>query len=228
MNRHSVATRIRTLAPGIPRSRRELLASLHLLSTLRSMGWHRSTKAGAPVDAVGDPHPWLTYSAVSWLDRVLRPGVRVFEYGAGASTSWFARAGRVKEIVAVEHHPEWFARLPQPANGRIVHVPCTGTWWETDERAPYVRAVAQGAPWDVIVIDGMGRNTCARVAVDHLTPAGLVILDDTDNAASLPAQEALSGRGLGRLDFWGFKPGLGTRLCTSVFSRNFDAWLTGL
>ncbi|WP_148086391.1 class I SAM-dependent methyltransferase [Micromonospora sp. HM5-17] len=218
-------TRVRALMPGVPRSRKEVLASLHVLSSLRAEGWHRSLSGGGPVDADGAPRPWLTYPAVAWLERALTPATRVFEYGAGSSTSWFARPGRVREIVSVEHDPGWFARLPQPPNGRIVHVPCTGTWWETDDDAPYVRAIADGAPWDVVVIDGMGRNTCARVAADHLTATGLVVLDDTDNAASLPAQTALADRGLGRLDFWGFKPGMSTRLCTSVFSRDFNAWL---
>lgn len=211
--------------PGVPRTRAEALASLHLLATLRAQGWQRSTSGGAPVNASGEPQPWLTYPAVDWLERALTPSVRVFEYGAGSSTTWFAQAGRVKEIVSVEHDPGWFARLPQPPNGRIRYVPCEGTWWETDERAPYVRAVADGAPWDVIVIDGMARNTCARIAANHLSPTGMVVLDDTDNVASLPAQVALAERGLGRLDLWGFKPGIGTRLCTSVFGRDIDAWL---
>ncbi|MGI5215893.1 hypothetical protein [Plantactinospora sp. CA-290183] len=227
MNRRSVMARARTLVPGVPRSRRELETSLHVLASLRAQGWHRSLGAGAPVDAAGGPRPWLTYPAVDWLERALTPRARVFEYGAGASTSWFARPGRVKEIVSVEHDPGWFARLPQPPNGRILHVPCVGTWWETDEPAPYVRAIADGAPWDVVVIDGMGRNTCARAAVDHLSATGLVVLDDTDNPASRPAQAVLTDRGLGRLDFWGLKPGMPTRLCTSVFSRDFNAWLTG-
>ncbi|MBE1488712.1 class I SAM-dependent methyltransferase [Plantactinospora soyae] len=225
MNRQSVQARLRTLLPGVPRSRGEALASLHLLATLRAQGWQRSMRGGAPVNASGEPQPWLTYPAVDWLERALTPSARVFEYGAGSSTSWFARSGRVKEIVSVEHDPGWFARLPQPPNGKINYVPCEGTWWETDVRAPYVRAIADGAPWDVIVIDGMARNTCARIAADHLTPAGMVVLDDTDNAASVPGQVELADRGLGRLDFWGLKPGIGTRTCTSVFGRDIDSWL---
>lgn len=224
MAKRSVMTRVRMRIPGIPRSRREVLASLHILSSLRSQGWHRSLIAEAPVSADGEPQPWLTYPAVRWLGQVLTPDTRVFEYGAGSSTSWFAHPGRVREIVSVEHDPGWFAQLPQPSNGRVIHVPCTGTWWETDADAAYVRAIADGAPWDVVVIDGMARTTCAQVADDHLSAAGLVILDDTDKAESVPAQKALTGRGLGRLDFWGFKPGLGTQRCTTVFSRDFNQW----
>jgi hypothetical protein len=220
----SVMARVRMRMPGIPRSRREVLASLHLLSALRAEGWHRSLNAEAPVSAAGEPQPWLTYPAVRWLGRTLTPEIRVFEYGAGSSTAWFGHPGRVREIVSVEHDPGWFRQLPQPPNGRIVHVPCAGTWWEADEDAAYVRAIADGAPWDVVVIDGMARTTCARAADDHLSATGLVILDDTDKPDSVAAQDALTGRGFGRLDFWGFKPGLGTERCTTVFSRDFNRW----
>lgn len=211
--------------PGIPRSSRELGASLLLLSSLRSQGWHRSVTGRVPVTASGEPQPWLTYPAIDWLDRVLTPSVRVFEYGAGSSTSWFAQPGRIRETISVEHDPEWFTQLPQPPNGKIIYVPCEGTWWEADEEAPYVRAVADGAPWDVIVIDGMARHACARVASKYLSSAGLVILDDTNTAQSVEAQAELTNRGLGRLDFWGLKPGITSRCCTSMFSRDFNSWL---
>jgi hypothetical protein len=225
MIRRSLLDRVRARVPGIPRSSREVLASLLVLSSLRAQGWHRSLSQGVPVNASGRPQPWLTYPAVDWLERVLTPRVRVFEYGAGSSTSWFAQPGRVEEIVSVEHDPGWFAQLPQPPSGKIVYVPCESTWWEADDRAPYVRAIAQGSPWDVVIIDGMARNTCARVAYDYLATAGLVILDDTDKAESVPAQAELTRRGLRRLDFWGFKPGVASRCCTSAFSLDFNTWL---
>lgn len=225
MTRPSVVERVRTRMPGVPRTAREALTSLQLLATLRSQGWHRSVAGGAPVTAVGGPHPWLTYSAVNWLSQTLTNGVRIFEYGAGSSTLWFAAIGDVGEIVSVEHDAAWFARLAQPRNGRIMHVPCDGTWWEADDESPYVQTIARGAPWDVVVIDGMARNACARVALDYLTPAGLVILDDTDRRESATAQRELSARGFGRLDFWGFKPGIGIHACTTVFSRDFNPWL---
>ncbi|MFI7433218.1 hypothetical protein [Micromonospora haikouensis] len=228
MTRRSLAGRARGLilrtAPGIPRSRREARTSLEALATLRGQGWHRSVGA-APVDGEGRPLPWLSYSAVRWLDEVLHPGVRVFEYGSGSSTSWFARPGRVGEIVSVEHDAAWFAQLPQPANGEIRHVPCADGWWDGSADSPYVTAIADGAPWDVVVIDGASRTVCARVAPKYLAPSGLVVLDDTDLATTDPAAAELAAHGLGRLDLWGFKPGVQRMTCTSVFSWDFNHWL---
>jgi hypothetical protein len=200
-----------------------MLGSLQVLATLRAQGWHRSVTGGPPVDTTGEPRPWLTYAAAEWLDQVLTRQTRMFEYGAGSSSAWFA--GRVGEIVAVEHDEAWFARLAPPRNGRILLRPYRGGWWDADDTAAYVRAIERGAPWHVVMVDGTARTACARVAADHLTPDGMVILDDTDREKSRPAQRELSGRGLGRLDFWGFKPGIGTRACTTVFGRDFNPWL---
>jgi hypothetical protein len=222
MAKQSLMTRVRAKTPGLPRTAREALTSLQVLATLRAQGWHESVK-GATATAAGESWPWLTYSAADWLRQVLTPRTRVFEYGAGSSTAWFARHAR--EIVAVEHDKEWFGRVPQPLNGRILLRPHHGDWWETEENHPYVRAVADRAPWDVIVIDGTARTACARIASDHLTPAGLIILDDTNDELSAAAQRELSLRGHGRLDFWGFKPGTGTRACTTVYGRDFNPWL---
>ncbi|WP_320066985.1 hypothetical protein [Micromonospora sp. RTGN7] len=224
MPRPTITQRVRARIPGVPRTGREALSSLQVLAVLRNQGWHRTVNGGTPADAAGRPVPWLTYPAVDLLDRILTPETRVFEYGSGASTRWFG-AGRAAEVVAVEHDPDWFARLPQPNNGRIIHVPGDGARWDTDPNAPYVRAAAAGAPWDMIVVDGMARTTCAAAAPDHLHPHGLVVLDDTDHPGLVDAQEELTRRGMGRIDFWGFKPGIGLHGCTSVFAWDFNHWL---
>ena len=93
------------------------------------------------------------------------------------------------------------------------------------EAAAYVRTIADGAPWDVVVVDRMGRSTCARAAVDHLSANALVILDDTAKPESRQAQHALAAVGMGRTDFWGFKRGSRVRRCTTAFSRDFNHWL---
>lgn len=59
--------------------------------------------------ADGSPVPWITYPARAFLDDVLLPEMRVFEYGAGNSTLYFRE--RCAEVFSVEHDPEWCARL---------------------------------------------------------------------------------------------------------------------
>jgi hypothetical protein len=214
---------IRRTMRVIPHAR-QARTSLLALATLRQEGWHRSVGA-APVDGRGEPIPWLSYPAVRWLAAVLHDDVRLFEYGSGSSTTWFARPGRVREVVSVEHDPEWYAQLPQPDNGEIRHVPCADGWWDGAEDSPYVRSIADGAPWDVVVIDGSSRTICARVAPRYLSRSGLIVLDDTDLPTTDPAAKELAAYGLGRLDFWGFKAGVHRMACTSIFSWDFNHWL---
>lgn len=49
--------------------------------------------------------PTYTVPARHYLDEIIRPDWRVFEYGSGASTLYFHE--RVSEIVAVEHSDHW-------------------------------------------------------------------------------------------------------------------------
>ncbi len=57
----------------------------------------------------GSPTPWITYPARAFLDDIVLPEMRVFEYGAGNSTLYFR--ARCAEIRTVEHDPAWHERL---------------------------------------------------------------------------------------------------------------------
>jgi hypothetical protein len=52
-----------------------------------------------------------------------------------------------------------------------------------------------------------------------------VLLDDTDLVTTDPAAAELTRYGLGRIDFWGFKPGVHRMTCTTIFSWDFNHWL---
>lgn len=207
---------------GVPRTPREAVDSMVALSTLRAQGWQRSL-GDRPRDRRGDPVPWMSYSVVRFLDRLDLSNRRVLEFGAGASTAWLA--GRCAEVLSIEHDHDWASRLTQPVNGRIALAQCTGDWWKIKTSDEYLRIGLASAPWDLVIIDGMGRVTCAENADALCAPDGLVVLDDTHGDRNLAGRIALAEQGFGRIDFWGFKPGIGVDTCTSVFCRNFNAWL---
>lgn len=165
----------------------------------------------------------MTYGALRFLSANLSSSMRLFEYGSGGSTAWLA--DRVHEVVSVEHDPEWFTESSAYLRADVRLVPCRGDWYFDAGDSQYVETVADGAPWDVIVIDGVARNTCAAQVHDKLNPLGLVVLDDTHNPLLRPAQASLAEQGFGRIDFWGLRPGSGYEGCTSVFSRSFDGLL---
>lgn len=67
--------------------------------------------------------PWITYPALRQLSRIVRPDWRVFEYGCGGSSLWWAK--RVKDVVSVEHDMAWAERTAGygPPNLSIVARP---------------------------------------------------------------------------------------------------------
>lgn len=51
------------------------------------------------------PVPWLAPDVVEYLEEIVQPDFKVLEFGAGGSTLWFAE--RVKQVVSIEHDPDW-------------------------------------------------------------------------------------------------------------------------
>src|SRR3954453_17283128 len=93
-----------------------------LLPALSALGWVASRRQRRPVDAQGEPVAWYTYPALSFLSERTRLDMRVFEFGAGYSTMWWAN--QVERVHAVEHHLGWFEEMAEvlPENVRLDHV----------------------------------------------------------------------------------------------------------
>ncbi len=176
------------------------LALLRAHGHLKSSGWFRSFVTRRPVDASGRPLPWFTYGAIDFLTPRLQPNWRVFEYGSGHSTLWWAR--HVREVIAAEHHGAWAERIgaQAPANATVVHRPLSeGT---TYPDAP----LAAGGTFDVIVIDGRERVWCAERCLPALSATGVLIWDNSERERYVPGLEALAAAGFRRVDFDGMGP----------------------
>jgi hypothetical protein len=89
---------------------------------LKPLGWDRSILSYQAENADG-PVPWITYPALRMLERVVQPHFKVFEYGAGNSSLWWA--SRVARVVSVEHDEKWASIVSEraPANLMVVAKP---------------------------------------------------------------------------------------------------------
>jgi hypothetical protein len=94
---------------------RTSLFSKHYLT---KMGWFQSLK-GIPNNNEGLV-PWITYPAFRQLKRIVKPEFRVFEFGCGASSMWWAR--NCAEVISVEHDAAWAARVinEKPQNLTVI------------------------------------------------------------------------------------------------------------
>ena len=220
----ALVRRARFMAWSLPRTPREMASALRLLGAYRRRGWFTSVAAGMARDRDGGPLPLLTYPAIDWLDSVLAPEDRVFEYGMGGSTLWFAK--RVAHVTSVDHNREWVESLRLPRNVTARVVSCAGDLLNAAPDDPYVRAIDDdGVRYDVVLIDAMARLSCVPAADRALTPTGLIIFDNSDKPDNAVARERLAEWGYARIDFCGTRPVSAFLGSTSVYSKAMDLWL---
>jgi hypothetical protein len=215
---------------------------------LQSYGWQASRRLGQPIDAQGSPIPWITYPALTVLRSVVKPEYRVFEYGCGNSSLWWA--SHASSVVSVEHNEDWAAKVSAraPANLTVLLKPLMGNEQRTSlvdqfyARKPdlglsrshelniehgmltegfsdYATEATRYDPFDVIVVDGMARSLSTWVAAHCLKPDGFIVFDNSDRWQYNAGYQALADLGFGRVDFWGPGPVNPDPWCTSIFYR---------
>jgi hypothetical protein len=198
--------RVRNRIPAKLRDPVELLFAKN--SVLRTTGWHRSRQEMASVDAAGEPIPWITYPAIRFLEPRIKKNFRVFEFGSGLSTLWWAK--RVSQVVSVEHDKEWHRLVSERAPDNVRYLFADG---ET-----YVQSAA-GEQYEIIVVDGIRRSDCGRAAVQSLSKSGVVLWDNTNEEDDRDGHDFMERQGFRRIDFWGFGPLMAMEWCTTVFYR---------
>ena len=203
--------RLAPLLEGLPQDR-----AIWPSDYFERLGYFRSVRERAAVDADGDPVPWYTYPAIEYLRGLDLSGLEVFEYGAGNSSAFWAT--RAKRVHSVEHDPAWRREVERR---RLPNL--TVTLEENPD--DYVGLPASlGRPFDVIVIDAERRLECAKTAPGLLRDDGLIVLDNSDWWPKTAA--ALRDAGLTQIDFTGPGPLNPYAWTTSLFlGRDFRPWV---
>lgn len=183
---------------------------------LMQTGWFHSSASYSSIDASKNPIPWLTYPAIDFLTPRIKSTFRVFEYGSGNSTLWWAP--RVKEVIAVEHNAAWAkqveANIKHLANAQVILEP-------NPDSPKYAEAIqAQKDKFHIAVIDGSNRVECAEAALSCLTEDGVIIWDNSDRIEYEAGIESLKNAGFRQLEFTGLAPVNSNRMETSIFYRS--------
>jgi len=222
---------------------------------LKKIGWLNSIDQIQAVDRNGDPAIWITYPAAAMLKRIINSDMRVFEYGSGNSSLWWA--SRVHEVVSVEHNVAWssFVQQNSPNNLTVFSVPMnsphspdnTREFFETydsdknfdinitqdiiskgfEEYADTIRKFNK-EHFDIIVIDGVARILCTWMALKYIKSDGLIVFDNADRFQYNTAFKILNNNGFKRIDFYGISPMNTYESCTAIFARDLSRFTTYL
>jgi hypothetical protein len=149
--------------------------------------------------------PWLVFDVITYLERYLNKELRVFEYGSGGSTIFFAH--RVKEIISVEHDAAWYKMVAayikthtyENIDYRLLE-PVEDTGFakkKWDEPADFIsiRGEYRGKSFeayatqinscpdnyfDLVVVDGRVRASCIQQSISKVKKDGILLLDNAD------------------------------------------------
>ena len=186
---------------------------IYMESGIKTAGWLRSFETKQSVDKAGNPIPWVTYPFISFISPRLNKNMRVFEYGCGNSTLWYA--SKVGEVISVEHDQGWANKVTPtlPSHCKLVYK-------ALEYGGAYSKEVSEHGLFDMVILDGRDRVNCALNAVNYLKPQGVIVIDNTDRPEYEPALAHLATLGFKRLDFEGMAPIIAHFSITTVFYRS--------
>lgn len=185
-------------------------------------------------DFTGSGQPWLPYELIDWLDEFCEPKHRVFEYGSGNSTLFFAE--RVHTIYSIEHDPDWYQKMLEHIAGKenvelTLKEPIQTklTPEVRSEKSPYqgmdfydyVHTIEDPSdgPYNLVLVDGRARSDCALLAMKHVADGGVLILDDAQRPRYKSARRKLTQHWQPPEVYDGLKPGCKGRAKTEVYRR---------
>lgn len=185
-------------------------------SYLVQQGWFASAIHRRPVDARGEPLPWLSYPFIDFLIPRLRREMAVVEFGAGQSTRFWA--SRVGSVFSVEADAGWFRELQGtlPSNVELVHVA-----FDPGRPQGYAHSAdAWAGRADVVLVDGPERDVTLRHAPALLRAGGVIVLDNARRPDYVAAREEIArDHGFRVIEFAGMGPGAARECVTALFYR---------
>lgn len=196
----------RILKKILPESIKKQVINFYILTI--KYGQFKSIKSGSCINNDGVKIPWYTYPAIEFLNNIDFSQKVVFEYGSGNSSVYWA--SKAKAVFSVEHDKEWYEELNKNlAKNQKISL--------CESENSYLKAINNiSGKIDVIVIDGIYREKCAKLVKENISERGIVILDNSDwyKKTSKYFREELD---LIEIDFHGFGPINDYTWTTSIF-----------
>lgn len=179
--------------------------NIDLWPTLMSY-WRWRTSQIPGRTPITDMHPWMTFQAVAFLDKKVKPSDAIFEYGGGGSTMFFLKKGAsvktvendsswydllVKNIQATNFGDRWagYLKIPETATTeRIGDFADPDSYMSSSDQfknfvfTSYVKTIDlfNDSSFDFVVIDGRARPSCIMHSANKVKKGGYLVLDNAD------------------------------------------------
>lgn len=192
-----------------------ILAPLCESNYLDEYGWFKTIETKESIDNSGKGLPWISYPAIDFLQNRIKNNMRIFEYGCGGSTVWWAE--RVAQVVSIEHDFGWYEKMKKQLNEyKKVEL----KYIALEYNGEYSKAVSECTEYfDVVVIDGRDRINCVKNSLKALKKDGIILFDNSDRNEYEEAYSLLKKMGFKELEFYGMAPCIYYKTKTSVYYR---------
>ncbi len=167
--------------------------------------WLKSFKTGLSQDGNGDYLPWMPYNLIEYLSDKLSENDRVFEYGFGASSIFFAN--KVKEVISIESNAKWHdvmfdSIIPSKIENLQVVL------MEDALTNPKYEGLSNNyEKFDFVIVDSLKREKCMQNAINAIKEDGQIILDDSQRKSYQKIREFMTDKGFECLEFFDIAPG---------------------
>lgn len=137
--------------------------------------------------------PWVTGVAQKFFFDTYFPSLdnpRVLEFGCGGSTIYMSKF--TDRLITIEHNKEWIDKVNAYLEGqkeKVKHYP-------VDIRhipLPYhaVCGEFEDDSFDLVIVDGRGRNECIKHAKRLVKEGGVLMLDNSERAHYKPGKDLM-------------------------------------
>ncbi len=171
---------------------------------------HKQTRQlGIPCNSESEPIPWYTYPAIEYIQQLDLTNLKVFEWGAGNSSLFFAN--RTKEVYSVESDKDWFNDI---SKRKLIN----NTIFLETEKDSYVAKISTlNKIFDIIIIDGKYRKECSEICLNYLSENSMIILDNSDRHPDIA--KTFREQNLLEIDMHGLGPINNYTWTTSLFFK---------
>jgi hypothetical protein len=190
--------------------------SWNSIVALPYIAWTYFSSRKSPV--LKNPVPFLVIDAISFLSKIIFPGMKILEAGGGNSTLWFLK--KQCHVTTIEHSASW----AQIISSHIASNPGVYRASRLDMNVMQGHDAVEfiehqpDRSFDLVLIDSMNeftrRNHCMKAALKKVKRGGWMVLDNSDNPVNHAGADLMND--FPQIKFTGYSP-----MCLFVCQTSF-------